>query len=214
LNNVITREQAKRITGGRTPLVPVEYEAAVTALQCCLALDEAKTWGDKADALAAWAKIYRNDDAGRKARQLKLHAYRRMGELALELRPKTYRKGLPKIRGAQLPGPHSLLLETGLTRRQAHAASKLAHLDAEAFQKLADMPRPPSPSSVINCNTNSDEGRCMQAIQMLSFHCRKLDAAHMAAFVEKTDRYAWREQVPFIVDWLDEFEQRLKATRS
>lgn len=56
MNSVITAEQAKKITGGRTPLVPVEYEAAVKSLQACATLDEAKYWSDKSDALAAWAK--------------------------------------------------------------------------------------------------------------------------------------------------------------
>src|SRR5208282_4621524 len=85
---VLTKEEAKRITKGRTPLVPVEYETAITALTECAHLDEAKYWDNKADALAAWAKIYHSDECARKAKMLKMHAYRRMGQLAGELRPK------------------------------------------------------------------------------------------------------------------------------
>ena len=88
MNSVISEEQARQITGGRKPLVPVEYERACTALAECQTIDEAKYWDNKADALAAWAKIYNNDQAGLEAKRLKLHAYRRMGEIAREIIPK------------------------------------------------------------------------------------------------------------------------------
>lgn len=84
MSTVITEQQARQITGGRKPLVPVEYEAACNALAQCVDLDEAKYWSDKADALAAWAKIYRDDRISAQAKRLKLKAYRRMGELAAE----------------------------------------------------------------------------------------------------------------------------------
>lgn len=48
---VISSEQARQITGGRTPLVPVEFETAVKALKACTQIDEAKYWSDKASAL-------------------------------------------------------------------------------------------------------------------------------------------------------------------
>lgn len=49
MQSVISAAEAKKITGGRTPLVPVEYETAITALQACVTLDETKYWSDKAD---------------------------------------------------------------------------------------------------------------------------------------------------------------------
>src|ERR1700689_1121318 len=85
MQQVITREQAKQITRGRTPMVPLEYEEAVKALASCLTFDEAKYWSDKASALAAWAKIYHSHEIDRKAKMLRLHAYRRMAELAQDI---------------------------------------------------------------------------------------------------------------------------------
>lgn len=87
MQQVISAEQARKITGGRTPHVPVEYETAINALVACRSIDEAKYWSDKSDALAAWAKIYHSDKAAREAKALKLWAFRRMGQLAAELRP-------------------------------------------------------------------------------------------------------------------------------
>lgn len=67
----ITARDALAIERERPQRLPVEYEQAVAALSACCSIDEAKTWSDKADALAAWAKIYRSRDADRQARRLR-----------------------------------------------------------------------------------------------------------------------------------------------
>ena len=86
MQQVITAGEARAITKGRAPLVPVEYEEAVKALAKCREIDDAKYWSDKASALAAWAKIYHSPQVMREAKLLKLHAYRHMAELAHAIR--------------------------------------------------------------------------------------------------------------------------------
>jgi hypothetical protein len=149
MQQVISEKQARAITGGRKPLVPVVYEEAVTALGRCLSLDDARQWDNKADALAAWAKIYHDDKVARQAKALKLHAYRRMGQLAHELRP----RDLPadargKFRG-RAPGPVALLRENGLGITHARAASRLATVPEKDFRPLVAMPSPPSPAKFL-----------------------------------------------------------------
>lgn len=133
MNKVITVEQARKITGGRTTHMPVEYENAVKALQACMTLDEAKYWSDKSDALAAWAKIYRNEEVSLKARQLKLHAFRRMGQLAEELRPS---KRMLGGRKGEAPGSHSLLVESGIGAGIAVQVARLAKATPEEFERV------------------------------------------------------------------------------
>lgn len=147
---VITKAQARAITRGREPHVPVEYEQAVTALQACLTLDETKYWSDRADALAAWAKIYGNDQAGRKAKMLKLHAYRRMGILAAELCPPGSRKmGVGNGKGS-LPGPRALLESHGLSTAAADAARTLANHEVQrALMSLRSVTRRHTPAQVV-----------------------------------------------------------------
>ena len=101
------------------PAMPVQYEEALKALEACTSLDETTVWSNAADALAAWAQIYRSDEAELKAKRLRLHAYRRMGQLARDLRPPGKMKG-GGYRGCQgkLPGAISLLQEYGLTKRK------------------------------------------------------------------------------------------------
>src|SRR5690606_26149716 len=103
------------------PMTPVEYVDACKALQACHEIDEAKYWSDKSDALAAWAKIYRDDETGKLARKLKAHAYRRMGEIAEQVQPTkgVTHKGSP-------PGANSLLIEKGLSRGKAYHALRIS----------------------------------------------------------------------------------------
>src|ERR1700752_4695250 len=123
----------------RHPKVPIEYNEAVQALKQCISIDEAKYWDDKSEALAAWAKICHDKDALLQARRLKLHAYRRMGELAGELHPVTH---------TNKPGAVRALRRLGLSQGAATAARRIAQLPERQFDKmLAD---PIAPSSVAH----------------------------------------------------------------
>lgn len=216
---VLTREQARAITRGRTPLVPVEYESAVKALQSCITLDEAKYWGEKADALAAWAKIYRNDQVGIEARRLKLHAFRRMGELAQELRPPKLGavKGAPQGSGTP-PGSPSLLVKHGLRIDQANACSAIAKVPRREFEEIVALPKPPAPATFLykfaDRNT-SDSWRILTGVHggnsLTGFRSwlRGKEPKLLARALRKDEAQKARETVEEIVDWLDEFEEAL-----
>lgn len=204
MSTVITKEQAKKILKGRTPLVPVEYETAIAALVACANLDEAKYWDNKADALAAWAKIYHSDEAERKAKMLKLHAYRRMGQLAGELRPG----------GNRQPGPMSLLMEQGLKSTQATAARKLSTLTEIQFERV--MKHPCAPTTVAERLSGTEP-----AWRDFASHAQALDAFTRvnkpAAFMRAIDpkRYSMlRELALGLIEWLDELEQKLPKEKA
>lgn len=221
-NPVLTSAQARAITRGRAPLVPVEYESAVNALQACLTLDEAKYWNDKADALAAWAKIYHSDEASRKARALKLHAYRRMGILAAELRPPNR-----KDEGRATPGPLSALMEAGLSRSQATAARVVAKLPPRKFEKAVESERPPAPSSfrITSGNENLSEswrtltGRSLNrtttvnSMSGFACFCRNNDAKALARFLTKDETEQARKIATEIAEWVDDFLTRLPKAK-
>lgn len=210
MNQVITVEQAKQITGGRTPLVPVEYESAIKALQACITLDESKYWSDKADALAAWAKIYRNDKVGVEAKRLKLHAYRRMGILAQELRPlKNIRKA---GRICSTVGPGTAISEHGFSRNEAAAALKLASLRDSEFDRLISQPRPPAPTTVKRFSsgrTDAWQTFHTQGPAYFRIFIRKHDPAELARGLSPDEVPKAREVVNELSEWLDAFEQAL-----
>jgi hypothetical protein len=198
---VITKEEAKKITGGRTPLVPVEYETAVNALQACITLDETKYWSDKADALAAWAKIYR--------KMLKMHAFRRMGQIAGELRPRTG----PTGKNGAVPGAVSLLKSTGLSKTGANAARSLAMMSASKFQKL--MRNPKSPITILHEETHRHPQwhQFAKYAMVLRSFTRSNSIVDMAALIKKLgerETKAAKQLCTELGEWFDELDQRLK----
>lgn len=221
-NPVITQEQARQVTRGRTPLVPLEYEAAVKALAACLTLDEAKYWNDKADALAAWAKIYHSDDVSRKARALKLHAYRRMGILAAELRPANRFE-----EGRHMPGPLSALVAAGLSDSQAKAARAVAKLPKRKFDRevAAERPRAPTSFRITGGNEELSEswrtltGRSLNrtttvnSMSGFACFCRGNDAKALARGLDKGEVENARVIATLIAEWIDTFTERLPKVK-
>lgn len=208
MQRALTIKQARQITGGRVPHVPVEYETAVTALQACIDLDEGKYWADKADMLAAWAKMYRNDDAGRKARMLKLHAYRRMGQLAAELNPRRAKTGEGVGKGS-VPGsgPRSLMLAHGLTVAEVGAARALARIPQRQFDQI--LRNPVSPTTIRSRLYQTTEWHYMQASLMsVRSRCRVDTPAQVVDTMSEVECANAREMVREIVEWFDEFDQR------
>lgn len=225
MQQVISEKQAREITGGRKPLVPVKYEEALKALKECETLDEAKYWDNKADALAAWAKIYRDDEAGRGAKRLKLHAYRRMYQLAIELRPpKNPSKPMSgsgvEIRGpggyrivGKTPGAFGLLMDKGLSFTQAQAASRLGRSSPEEFRKSIESENPPSPCTAARKNHCSLWARFSDQSRISTFYgfSIKNDPAAIAGEIEEDRVSSALEIVRKARDWLDELDQRLTA---
>lgn len=190
--------------------LPVQYEQACKDLVACTTIDEAKFWDNKADALAAWAKMFKDEKAAVAAKRLKLHAYRRMGELAHELRPHVYRKGCP----GSSPGPSSLLKEQGLTANQASAARALALVSKKVFDTAAKVPNPPTPRGfqrLMAPGTSAWKSIFGQNGVMLDLRskARKLDARQLAKDLMPDEIGRAREMIRECIDWLDELERHL-----
>lgn len=209
MNAVISSEVARQITRGRTPLVPVEYEDAIKALDACITLDEARYWSAKADALAAWAKIHHSGEVVRKAKALKLHAFRRMGELAGELNPRkstTSTGGRGSIPGS---GPRNLLIKHGLSIGEADAARMLAKLTEKRFDRLLEHPMAPTTFRYLG----RDDGPWRQiarAMMSLRSCMRRHTAAQTIDDLGKNERTTVTELLTDVMEWLDEFDSRLK----
>lgn len=62
-----------------------EYQKDLIAIASATGIEEAKYYSVRADALAAWAKTYKNDELAIAARREKLLAFRRMGEIATQM---------------------------------------------------------------------------------------------------------------------------------
>lgn len=196
--------------------LPVEYAEAIRNLVACLTIDEAKRWSDKADALAAWAKIYESNQAGIEARRLKLHAYRRMGQLARELRPGG---GNPKTGLATIKGPVSLLEENGLKTHQANCSTALARMPAQKFAALVNSPRPPATSGALPLVRNGSEqwkivsGTAGGRSSLMGFaaFCRQNSPKGLAKGLTDMERQKAKALVEPAMRWLSEFEKGIES---
>jgi hypothetical protein len=199
------------------PQLPVDYVDACKALERCQTLDETRHWDNKADALAAWARIYGHNEAARQARLLKLHAYRRMGQLAEEIRPGARVPGVGRS-----PGPKSLLLEKGLSPNQADAARKLSNMDARTYDAVLSRPRPPSPVTLRNqrvkgsqawltfcgSGTSNDNARAFRAF------CRRNLPGLLAKGMKPEEASVARTIMVEIAEWIEEFQRYLPKSQS
>ena len=189
--------------------IPVQYEQACQSLEACRTIDEAKYWSDKSEALAAWAKIFRSTKAATEARRLKLHAYRRMGLLAAELRPRT---------GRGSPGASSLLRENGFSQPQASIIRKVALTPQDTFDQLVALEKPPAPAWLRQKTPGYSEAWDMAfgrgsgpTLASLSTFCRKHDPTALAHGFKPDEARQARVRVRELVEWLDKFEQRLPS---
>lgn len=193
-----------------TAIVPIKYVEAIKALEECRNIDDAKYFADKADALAAWAKIYKHNDAVIEAKRLKLHAYRRMGLIASELMPLRKFGG----NGGTAPGARSLLMGMGLSKFQAHSISAVTRLPEKKFLAAVDSNTPPSPSFYLSTHTGQSKswqmlhGRGPSAGMMTSF-CRKYNPKEIARGLTPSEAIKAREMALEITEWMDTFEQYL-----
>lgn len=212
MNAVITQSQARAILKGRVPHVPLEYEQALRSLQACIDIDEAKYWSDKADALAAWAKMYRNDEAGRKAKVLKLQAYRRMGVLSAELCPPGSRKMGEGNGKGSLPGPRALLESHGLSIAESDAARSLANLPKRQFEQL--IKHPVAPTTARHYIRDITLWHEVQRVMMtMRSKMRQHTPATVVATLTQTEITNAIDMVEELNCWLDEFDLRLRKAR-
>jgi hypothetical protein len=160
--------------------------------------------------------MYHEDQAGNDAKRLKLKAFRRMGELAMELRP---RKNLPqgasgRVSGME-PGHRALLIEKGLKPAQADAATRLARAPASVFKQLIDRPSPPNPRRAMldHMRRGSDAWKEFNnsawGVPTFRAFCRRHQAKSLAVGLASDESKKAREIVTEIQEWLDEFEQYL-----
>lgn len=163
---LITKENAKAILKGRQPYEIVEYGAAKAAIQLCTTIIETKQWADKADALAAYAKIYHDEQLLRDARKLRVVAGRKMGLLALsENHTKLDSRGIVRN------GTCDLLMDSGLPRRHARNVIAVARLTNDTFDRAIDRPIAPTMSTLAKMYENRTP-QLSELKQALSRLCR------------------------------------------
>lgn len=121
--------------------LPSSYVEARQAIEKCARIDECQAWGDKAEALASYAKQADDDTLRQLADRIQARAIKRCGQLLREY---------PSHTGAHLPNrtaPTSLSRteaaeQAGLSERQRKTALRVANVPDDQFEDLVESPRP------------------------------------------------------------------------
>lgn len=126
----------------------VAYDAMCAAIETAYYLDEVKDLHNQAATLEAYAKQAKNLEAERYAREIRLRAKHRLGEIMkAQKKVKGLKQGRPassKIGSKMDPIKKAITLaEAGIDKHLADEARKLAALPKEEFEKKVKEPKPP-----------------------------------------------------------------------
>lgn len=118
----------------------VKYDAALLAIAECKAIDEVKTWADKAAAMQAYGRMAKDKTLEIDAAEIRIYSERRLGEMLAEQKstgPGLHRGGRPSktahSKGAVLP---PTLQQAGIDQNLSARSQKLAAVPAAEFEKL------------------------------------------------------------------------------
>ena len=122
--------------------LPTLYRNAVAALRQCARVDECADWANKAQALAGYARMAKEDELFRLATRVRARAIRRCGELLVEI--KDINRGRPKILDGGVPNltRTRAAQEAGLSERQRKTALRVAEIPTDEFESAVEAERP------------------------------------------------------------------------
>lgn len=135
--------------------LPDAYSSAKQALANCASVDECKDWGDKAEALASYARMS-NDDVLRKfADRIQARAVRRCGELLKGYQAPGTRTDKPSRGTPTRLTQHQAATTAGLSKDQEVTASRVAKVPEEEFEEVVESDDPPTVTKLAKLGTKS-----------------------------------------------------------
>jgi hypothetical protein len=135
--------------------IPVSYQKAVTAIQECHAIDEAKEWTDKMSALALYYKQSKDETLEKYAKRIKYRAKKRMGELLKQYDGRKENYGnqhtgsICKTNTSDgLATQKEVAQSIGLSQRQQEEAVRFANVPEQKFEELIESDNIPTQAEI------------------------------------------------------------------
>jgi hypothetical protein len=203
--------------------LPATYQAAQRALAECERVDECKNWADRAAALAAYARMAKNDNLRLLALRIQARAERRCGELLKQIQPAPGARtdlGTAPTRGDAADA-------AGLSERQRKTALRIANVPQAVFERAVESSSPPTitqlaergtaarpiqPTPPIPPADPAEVSETHSALRAFVEFCGEHDAAGMAANSDPADAEPLRGYVAIIDAWLDRFVTNLPVS--
>jgi hypothetical protein len=205
----------------------IRYDRMITAIAECRRVDEVKDMRDKARALEVYAQQAQNREAERKAREIRIRAERKTGELLKETRRagKTQKQGRPLKKGRNsrplievsrnMPEPEinsATLKDLGITKDQSSQWQQLADVPQKDFEAaLAEPTGTATTEGIVNAQKTKDNpvpkidpdalyvwGRLREFEKL--FH---RDINELIAGMPETMRESCIRILPLLLEWLE-----------
>jgi hypothetical protein len=146
-------------------ITPHRYNAMVEAIRECYQVDEVKDMRDKAKAMEEYLRQAQNQEAERKACEIRIRAERRCGELLRDMEKAKGTKGQLVGRGTIGPSADrapinevKTLSELGISYDQSSKFQALADIPEEEFNDiLADTQEKPTTAGIVRKIREADE---------------------------------------------------------
>ena len=128
------------IPSGINAPLPEVYKSAKIALEKCTKIDECKEWGDKALALASYAKQANDTALEDMARRIRARAVRKAGELLAAMPKQPGKRTDRNLGGAPTRG--SIARDAGMSPEQAKQALRVANVPRDQFETAVEGDEP------------------------------------------------------------------------
>lgn len=198
--------------------MPAVYVTARKALAECQKIDECKDWGDKAKALAAYAKQSDDKTLMNMAMRIRARAVRRSGEL-LEQWKTGPKGGAPKKNNGGGTSPvisqRQAAEGAGLSKDQEKQAKRVANVPEQDFEAAVESDAPPTVAELAEKGKEEKpaerpEGfgeatRFGGQMRKLAEFCDKHDPKYVLGGFLPHEIEETRHHAKVVRDWLDLF---------
>lgn len=200
--------------------LPAKYQAAKVALRECNRIDECKDWGDKAQALASYAKQADDKEMEKTAQRIRARAVRRCGELLKEIEKA---KNQHDAASRDAPTRTKAATQAGLSKDQAMQSIRVANIPEEDFEMQLESDTPPTITNLAEQGMAKGVPRYEQlGMTKKAFQAGMYFRGHLADMAEQTTNFdpqdvvdgstpKEREQIRRHIETIDQYLDQLIA---
>ena len=189
--------------------LPETYKAAKMALAECQRIDECKVWSDKAQAIAAYARMAKDDQLYNMAVRIQARAIRRVGELLGEFKRPGARTDQPRD-GSVPRSEKEAADDADLPERQRKKAISVAKVSQDQFDAAVEGNEPMTAVQIADLNRPPPKGfqqatHLLGGLRRFAEFCdnnQPQEVAHGLFPQEVEDACRMSQRV---TDWLEQF---------
>jgi hypothetical protein len=200
--------QQTNLTVANAPL-PATYEAAKKALAACANIDECQDWANKAEAMASYARMAKDETLRKMADRIQGRAVRRLGDLL-----KLYDgRGNNQHGEGALPTQKEAAAAAEISEHQRKQAVRVSNVPQAEFEAALEADEPATVTKLAEMGKVSQAPRqidpsasiALATLEKFADFCSKNNPSFVATAVRPAFISEMRKKVGSIDSWLDQF---------